>query len=76
MVGISVDITERKRVELRLRELSYTDPVTGLHNRAYFNKMVKELNSEAALPLSVIVGDVNMLKMANDTLGHSAGTAC
>ncbi|NLL08215.1 MAG: sensor domain-containing diguanylate cyclase [Firmicutes bacterium] len=73
VVGISVDITERKRVELRLRELSYTDPVTGLHNRAYFNKMVKELNSEAALPLSVIVGDVNMLKMANDTLGHSAG---
>lgn len=73
MVGITVDITEQKQTELKLRELSYTDPVTGLHNRAYFEMKIRELDREDVLPLSIIVGDLNLLKITNDTFGHRAG---
>lgn len=75
IVGISVDITERKQMELQLRELSYKDPVTSLYNRAYFDLKIKELDREESLPLSVIIGDLNFLKLANDTFGHVAGDA-
>lgn len=72
-VGITVDITARKEVELRLRELSFRDPVTGLYNRTYFNHKLQELDREEALPLSVIMADLNFLKLANDTFGHRCG---
>lgn len=73
VIGITVDITEQKRVQQRLWELSYTDPVTGLHNRAYFDEKLKELDREDALPLSVIMGDLNSLKYTNDAYGHYTG---
>ncbi len=73
VVGVTIDITDRKQVEMQLRELSYRDPVTGLHNRTYFDLKVQELDRPEALPLSIIMGDLNFLKMANDTFGHDAG---
>ena len=45
----------------------------GLHNRAYFAKKVKELIEEESFPIRIIMGDVNGLKMVNDTFGHIEG---
>jgi len=73
IIGITVDIHDQKVTEFRLQELSYTDPVTGLYNRTYFNKAVQELDRADALPLSIIMGDLNGLKLTNDTFGHAAG---
>lgn len=73
VVGITIDISVQKKAVLRFQKLSYTDPVTGLFNRAYFNKALEELDREDALPLSIIIGDLNGLKLANDTFGHKAG---
>lgn len=73
MVGITIDIHSQKTAELRLEELTYTDPVTGLYNRAYFDKALRELDRPDALPLSIILGDLNDLKLTNDTFGHAAG---
>lgn len=47
--------------------------MTGLHNRAYFTKKVNELIKEEAFPIRIIMGDVNGLKMVNDTFGHIEG---
>lgn len=73
LVGLSRDITERKRLEKRLRYLSEIDMLTGLYNRYSFEEKIKELNYEKHLPLGIIMGDVNGLKLVNDTLGHLEG---
>ena len=73
VVGVAHDITEQKKFEEDLKHLSYTDSLTGLHNRAYFTKKVNELIKEEAFPIRIIMGDVNGLKMVNDTFGHIEG---
>lgn len=67
------DVTdERKRAE-EILNLSFRDKLTGLYNRAFFEEELKRLDSEKQLPVSVIVGDVNGLKITNDVFGHIEG---
>ena len=47
--------------------------MTGLYNRAYFEEELVKLDSNRNLPLSIVMGDVNNLKMINDTFGHQHG---
>lgn len=71
--GSAQDITERKMNEERLYFLSYHDHLTGLHNRRYFEEALIRLDCEEMLPLSIIMCDVNGLKLVNDSFGHSEG---
>jgi diguanylate cyclase (GGDEF)-like protein len=73
VIGISRDITERKKREEENLYLTYHDVLTGLYNRRFFDKQIKQLNTKQQMPLSVIVGDINGLKLINDTLGHNEG---
>ena len=73
IVGLSRDITDRKKLENKLRYLSYTDYLTGLYNRSSFEEKLNKYNQEKYLPLGIIMGDVNGLKIVNDTLGHLEG---
>ncbi|HUW66166.1 MAG TPA: diguanylate cyclase [Spirochaetia bacterium] len=66
------DIGERKKAEVELRHLGTHDALTGLCNRAHFQKMIQEL-SDGPRPVSVIVCDVDCLKKVNDTFGHLKG---
>jgi diguanylate cyclase (GGDEF)-like protein/PAS domain S-box-containing protein len=70
---IGRDITESKHAEERIRYISFHDKVTGLYNRAYFEEELRRLDTERELPMSIIFGDVNNLKLTNDTLGHAEG---
>ena len=70
---IGRDITERKEAEEHIRHISFHDNVTGLYNRAYFEEELKRLDTRRSIPLSIIVGDVNHLKLTNDTFGHGEG---
>ncbi len=67
------DITERKISERRILTLSYHDDLTGLYNRRFYEEEVQRLDTSRCLPLSVIVGDVNGLKLINDSYGHVQG---
>ncbi len=67
------DITQQKLDEEKIRYLSYHDKLTGLYNRAFFEEEIKRLDTERQLPLSVIIGDVNGLKLINDAFGHRDG---
>ncbi len=67
------DISESKRREDEILYLSYHDVLTGLYNRAFFEEEIKRLDTVRQLPLSIIMGDVNGLKLTNDVFGHIAG---
>lgn len=56
-----------------IKYLSYHDQLTGVYNRAYFNDRLKYLEEHGQLPLTIIMGDANGLKLANDAFGHREG---
>ncbi|MFW6409804.1 MAG: diguanylate cyclase domain-containing protein, partial [Halanaerobiales bacterium] len=73
IVGVSRDITRHKKNEEKIKHLTFHDSLTGLYNRAYFQQELKRYNTPRQLPLSLIIGDVNGLKLANDAFGHGKG---
>jgi diguanylate cyclase (GGDEF)-like protein len=59
-----------------LRQLVITDPLTGCHNRRFFDEVIaRELRRHARYetPLSILFLDVDRFKAINDTLGHETG---
>ena len=67
------DVTERRVAEEKLKQMSFHDSLTGLYNRAFFEEEIKRLNKVRQLPISIIVADVNGLKLINDAFGHQLG---
>lgn len=73
-VTIFQAVTESRKLEDRLSKLAFRDSLTGLYNRRYFEQELERFGAvEAFLPLSLIIGDVNGLKIINDSLGHQTG---
>ena len=72
-MGISRDITEIKHAEEKIEYLSFHDGLTGLYNRAYFEEELRRLDTERQLPITIVMGDVNGLKLINDSYGHARG---
>jgi len=59
-----------------LKKLAVSDPLTGLHNRRFFDMRLSEecrLAERHNLPLSMLLMDVDFFKRINDTYGHPAG---
>lgn len=52
---------------------SYHDILTGLYNRRFIEEEFKRLDTEREYPLSILMGDVNGLKLVNDAFGHLEG---
>jgi diguanylate cyclase (GGDEF)-like protein/PAS domain S-box-containing protein len=67
------DVTQQKKEAAEIFYLSYHDRLTGLYNRAFFERELVRLNTLRQLPLSMIMGDVNGLKITNDVFGHQEG---
>jgi len=67
------NITEKKLKEKELIFHSFNDQLTGLYNRRYFINEIERLNNSRVLPVSLIMGDLDNLKIINDKLGHKKG---
>ncbi|MEN9231043.1 MAG: EAL domain-containing protein [Thermostichus sp. DG02_5_bins_236] len=72
VIGIAIDISERKEAEARLEQLAHYDPLTQLPNRTLFQRCLKDLLQQSE-PLAVLFLDLDDFKTINDSLGHSAG---
>ena len=71
--GLIIDISERKKKEDEIQYINYHDTLTGIYNRRFFEEEKQRCDSENNFPLSVIIGDINGLKLINDSLGHMEG---
>jgi diguanylate cyclase (GGDEF)-like protein len=69
------DITARKQAEAHITYLGTHDVLTGLYNRAHFEHRVLRAQEEERYPASILMIDLNGLKLANDAGGHEAGDA-
>ncbi|MBB4615976.1 putative bifunctional diguanylate cyclase/phosphodiesterase [Sphingomonas abaci] len=73
------DVTEQLTAEQRVRWAAEHDPLTGLVNRAAFNRLLEEAIARAGRSggsvLTLALFDVDHLKETNDTIGHDAGDA-
>ncbi|WP_312653168.1 diguanylate cyclase [Aminipila sp.] len=72
-LSIVRNITQRKKTEEKILYLSYHDQLTGIYNRRFYEGELKKIDIKENLPISVAMGDVNGLKLINDTFGHAAG---
>lgn len=75
-VGVGQDVSERKAEELRLRELTQIDPLTGLLNRAGFESRMHEATlraRETGHRLALLYLDLDRFKPVNDRHGHTVG---
>ena len=54
-------------------KILYKDKLTGLYNKYFFEEELSRLDTERQLPISIIMGDINGLKLINDAFGHKAG---
>ena len=72
------DITERKRFESALQNLSLIDELTGLYNRRGFMAVTAQhlaaIRRNKKVPV-ILYADLDGLKKINDSLGHQAGDA-
>lgn len=53
--------------------LYYKDKLTGLYNKNFFEEELSRLDTKRQLPMSLIMGDINGLKLINDAFGHGMG---
>lgn len=73
---VNVDITDRIRMEERLRNAADTDELTQTWNRRHFYELLNDETQRAlrySRPLSLIMFDIDRFKQINDSHGHAVG---
>jgi diguanylate cyclase (GGDEF)-like protein/PAS domain S-box-containing protein len=68
--GIVVDITESKRQLSQIQHMNDHDFLTGLYSRKYFEESRRRLDAEGNFPLSIIIADINGIRMLNNAFGY------
>lgn len=76
MAGSQTDITQRRLADERLQHDAYHDPLTGLANRALFQRALERSlrrYKEHRERFAVLFIDLDRFKAVNDSLGHMVG---
>ncbi len=76
VLGNSMDITDRKKMEEEIKAVSITDQLTGLYNRRGFLSFAEQqikINERTGNGFLLLYADLDGMKEINDKLGHSRG---
>ncbi|MGM0502266.1 MAG: sensor domain-containing diguanylate cyclase, partial [Bacillota bacterium] len=73
IIATGIDITENKEQQEKINYMNFHDSLTDLYNREYLEKKLQQLDTTKEMPISIIMGDANGLKLINDTYGHIIG---
>ena len=69
------NVTDRKRMEDQLKHLSLHDALTDCYNRTFFEEEMHRFGKLRDSQVSLLMCDVDGLKIVNDSFGHDAGDA-
>jgi diguanylate cyclase (GGDEF)-like protein len=74
---LQVEISERQRIEAKVRHQATHDMLTGLPNRVLFHDRLRSAMNEARADkgFALALVDIDGFKAINDTHGHPAGDA-
>ncbi len=76
LLGTVQDVTQQRMAEKRIRQLAYSDELTGMASRAYFYKHLEDRIRAAHRRdehFALVYLDLDGFKDVNDTLGHNIG---
>jgi diguanylate cyclase (GGDEF)-like protein/PAS domain S-box-containing protein len=76
ILGVAFDITERKATEVKVHDLAYHDPLTGLPNRLLLQQWLTTAIADGrrrGRKVGVLFLDLDHFKDVNDSLGHGLG---
>lgn len=68
-----IDISARKKAEAYLEYLGKHDVLTRLYNRSFYVEELNRLERKGPLPVTILIVDLDDLKVVNDQLGHASG---
>lgn len=67
------NINDKLEKQKEIDFLNYHDQLTGLYNRRYFEKETDRILEKQIFPFTLIIADINALKLTNDAFGHLIG---
>jgi diguanylate cyclase (GGDEF)-like protein/PAS domain S-box-containing protein/putative nucleotidyltransferase with HDIG domain len=76
IIGVVIvfsDFSDKREKMDQIQYLSYHDYLTGLYNRRFFEEELKRYDTARNIPMTIVMGDVNGLKLINDSFGHDVG---
>ena len=72
-IALIRDATATRELEAMLRYKGFHDALTGLYNRGFYQEELDRIERSRSRPVSIIIVDVNDLKVVNDRFGHAEG---
>jgi diguanylate cyclase (GGDEF)-like protein/PAS domain S-box-containing protein len=76
ILGIALDVTDKKKAKTELEYMAYHDSLTGLYNMNYVNDyLLKDFteNQSKEIPVCVMFFNLDRFKFINDSFGHQIG---
>ncbi len=76
VIGVAMDLTDRKLAEQRIAHMAHHDALTGLPNRVLLRDRIQQAIAQAhrtSRQLAVLFIDLDRFKTINDSLGHQLG---
>nr|WP_237729153.1 GGDEF domain-containing protein [Vibrio fluvialis] len=69
--GVSLYLYRIRKDKLELSKITFTDELSGLHNRHYLKKVSRQLTPDGRYYLCIL--DIDHFKSVNDKYGHDIG---